>query len=91
KSNQAKMPPTDYYVDAAVAHHEAMKQYGLYNTLNRLTANCPFDCLDNHYTGDLGILELAGNPARWLDGLVPEKANWLDRFISSVKSSTAVQ
>ena len=29
KSNRAKLPPTEYYLDAAVAAHEAMKRAGL--------------------------------------------------------------
>ena len=90
KSNREKLAPTEYYLDLAVAHHEAMKEYGLYSKMNKLRW-CPLDCLNNHYAGELGILELAGNPANWLADTIPDKANWLAKFIASLNPPARIQ
>ncbi|MDO8672324.1 MAG: hypothetical protein Q7O66_12995, partial [Dehalococcoidia bacterium] len=73
-ANRAKLPPTEFYLEVALAHDEAMVEYNRYGTMNKL-AHCPLDCFDNHYSGDLGILRLAGNMGNWLVGTIPEKAN----------------
>ncbi len=84
-SKRDKLAPTEYYLDIAVAHHEAMKEFDLYSKFNRL-ALCPMDCMIHTYIADLGILELGGNVGNWLSDLVPDKANWLAHFNSSMAS-----
>ncbi|MDO8671964.1 MAG: hypothetical protein Q7O66_11115, partial [Dehalococcoidia bacterium] len=85
QSFSRRMPPADYYLDAALGHHQAMLEYGLYDTLNKLMF-CPLDCLPPIYSGDIGILELAGNPGNWAADCVPADANWLAKFIASVNA-----
>ncbi|MDO8670583.1 MAG: hypothetical protein Q7O66_04030, partial [Dehalococcoidia bacterium] len=43
-ANREKLPPTEYLLEVAMAHHAAMLEYGLYDRLNRLLY-CPMDCL----------------------------------------------
>ena len=73
--NRMKSPPTEYYLEAAIAHHEAMKEYRLYDRLNRLTC-CPLECFLGHYAGELGAYELPGGMAEWAAAVVPREANW---------------
>lgn len=81
-ANRQKMPPAEYYLDAAIAHHEAMLEYGLYPRMNKL-GYCPMDCLSNLYGGEIGILEQAGDVGKWLADMIPAKANWMARLIES--------
>ncbi|MDO8672513.1 MAG: hypothetical protein Q7O66_13945 [Dehalococcoidia bacterium] len=89
KSNKEKLPPTEYLLDAGLAHHKAMLEFGLYDKLNKLMF-CPMDCLWALYGGEIGILERAGNPGNWLAGTIPDDGNWLASFVSSVESLPAV-
>ncbi|MDO8673457.1 MAG: hypothetical protein Q7O66_18775 [Dehalococcoidia bacterium] len=84
KSNWDKLPPMEYYLDSAIAHHELMTEYGYYDRLNRLML-CPLCPLTNGYNGEIGMLELAGDIGSWAAPAMPEEANWLARFIDSVK------
>ncbi|MDO8674022.1 MAG: hypothetical protein Q7O66_21635 [Dehalococcoidia bacterium] len=88
--NLAKLAPTEFYLDLSVGHHESAKKHGLYQHLNKLMF-CPMDCLDNHYAGELGIVELAGDPGKWLSDTIPDKANWLSQFVASLESPAKVQ
>ncbi|MDO8671100.1 MAG: hypothetical protein Q7O66_06675, partial [Dehalococcoidia bacterium] len=85
KSNQQKLAPTEYYLDTILAHHNDVKEYGLYSKLNKLMF-CPMDCLANHYSGEVGFVEKAGNLADWLADCVPGESNWLAQFPSSTKT-----
>ncbi|MDO8669971.1 MAG: hypothetical protein Q7O66_00890 [Dehalococcoidia bacterium] len=87
RSNEAKLPPTEYFLDVGLAHHQFMLDYGRYYTLNRLMI-CPMDCLAHFYAGEIGMLALAGNPANWLANTIPNEYNWMVKFISSVDQST---
>ncbi|MDO8672949.1 MAG: hypothetical protein Q7O66_16190, partial [Dehalococcoidia bacterium] len=82
-ANRDKLAPGEYYLDLAAANHKAMKESGLYDKYNKLSL-CAMDCITHVYAGDLGILELSGNVGNWLSDVIPEKANWLARFNSSV-------
>ncbi|MDO8672418.1 MAG: hypothetical protein Q7O66_13465, partial [Dehalococcoidia bacterium] len=91
KANQSfsrRMPPTDYYLDLALAHHELMQDHGLYTRLNKLMY-CPLDCLSPLYGGEVGILALAGDVGNWLADTIPADANWLAKFIASMQPSTS--
>jgi hypothetical protein len=76
EENRKKLPPTEYYLELALAHHELMKQYGLYEKMNRLMW-CPLCCQTSAYTGELGAYELRGSLANWAADVVPREANWL--------------
>ncbi|MDO8671932.1 MAG: hypothetical protein Q7O66_10950 [Dehalococcoidia bacterium] len=82
-SNREKLPPTDYYLDVAQAHHEAMLEYGLYPKLNKLMS-CGFCCSPRVYNGDIGALQLAGDLGTWMADSVPPEQNWLAEFVSTV-------
>ncbi|MDO8672993.1 MAG: hypothetical protein Q7O66_16420, partial [Dehalococcoidia bacterium] len=79
-----KIPPTEYYLDLTLAHHQTMMQHGLYEKLNKLMF-CGFHCHVGPYAGEMGMLALAGDVGNWMADAVPEEANWLARFIASVK------
>ncbi|MDO8674323.1 MAG: hypothetical protein Q7O66_23180, partial [Dehalococcoidia bacterium] len=85
RSSRKKLPPTEYYLDAIMAHHKDMKECGLFSKLNKLMY-CPMDCMPNHYVGELGFVELAGNPAKWLADWIPDESNWLAQFLASMKT-----
>lgn len=51
--NRKKLPPTDFYLDLAVAHHAAMLEYGLYPKQNILMNGYLNPA---NYNGDLGLL-----------------------------------
>ncbi|MDO8670999.1 MAG: hypothetical protein Q7O66_06155 [Dehalococcoidia bacterium] len=85
KSSHEKLPPTDYYLDTGLAHHQAMLEYGLYEKMNKLM-QCPMDCLEHFYAGEIGMVALKGNPANWLADTVPNELNWLTKFVSSERS-----
>ncbi|MDO8669992.1 MAG: hypothetical protein Q7O66_00995 [Dehalococcoidia bacterium] len=87
-ANRAKLPPTEYYLDVFLAHHEAMLEHGLYEKLNKLM-HCGLCCSAGNYTGELGILAQAGDWGTYMADVVPEKANWLLQFIRSVASPVA--
>ena len=82
-ANQNKYPPTEFYLEVNLANHQAMKEYGFYQKLNKFTW-CAMDCMDVNYSGEIGMLELAGNIGNWLSDAVPDEANWLAKFISSM-------
>ena len=84
-SNRAKLPPTEYYLDAALGHHKAMMEHGLYEKMNKFIV-CPMDCFT--YGGDIGIIEMAGNTGKWLSDSVPAESNWLAHFVASLESPT---
>ncbi|MDO8672412.1 MAG: hypothetical protein Q7O66_13435, partial [Dehalococcoidia bacterium] len=90
QSNRAKIAPTEYYLDAGLAHHEAMTRFGRYPTLNKLML-CPMDCLASFYAGELGMIALAGDIGKWLSEAIPDESNWLAQFISSVNPPEATQ
>ncbi|MDO8670211.1 MAG: hypothetical protein Q7O66_02130 [Dehalococcoidia bacterium] len=81
-ANRAKLAPTEYYLDAALAHHGIMMEYELYKIVNKFMP-CPLDCLPSLYGGDVGILALAGNVGKWLQDTIPDEWNWLVQFVSS--------
>ncbi len=85
KANRAKLPPTEYFLDAGLAHHKAMLEYDLYPKYNRLMF-CPLDDLWYPYVGEIGIVELGGNVGNWAAECVPDEANWIARFIASLNS-----
>ncbi|MDO8671269.1 MAG: hypothetical protein Q7O66_07535 [Dehalococcoidia bacterium] len=87
KANRAKLAPTEYYLDVGLAHHKAMSEFDLYQKLNKFLF-CPMDCLAAFYVGELGMIELAGNPANWLAGTIPNEWNWLSKFVASLESPT---
>ncbi|MDO8672405.1 MAG: hypothetical protein Q7O66_13400, partial [Dehalococcoidia bacterium] len=82
-SNRDKLPPTEYYLDVAMAHHTAMMEYDLYETLNRLLY-CGLCCVEMPYAGELGMLELAGDVGSWMAPVIPKEENWIARFLASV-------
>ncbi|MDO8672638.1 MAG: hypothetical protein Q7O66_14600 [Dehalococcoidia bacterium] len=84
-ANQEKYPPSEFYLEMAIGHHQAMQEYGLYQKVNKFVW-CAMDCLDNIYGGDIGILGLAGDLGNWLSDVVPAESNWLAKFVSSVNS-----
>ncbi|MDO8670977.1 MAG: hypothetical protein Q7O66_06045 [Dehalococcoidia bacterium] len=86
-ANQAKLPPTDYYLDIAIAHHEACKEFDMYQRMNRLLY-CPLDCPPFAYCGQLGMVEEAGDVGKWAATCVPDDANWIARFMESFEAST---
>ncbi|MDO8669975.1 MAG: hypothetical protein Q7O66_00910 [Dehalococcoidia bacterium] len=86
RANAAKVPPTEYILDSALAHHELMKEYGRWETLDKLLA-CPLDCLAHFYAGEVGIVDVAGNPANWLKDTVPDDGNWLLKFMESTEAT----
>lgn len=83
QSSTAKLPPTEYYLELAVAHHNLMMDYGLYAKANKLLW-CPLDSAAYGYLGDIGWLALAGDIGHWAADAFPEETNWLAKFISSV-------
>ncbi|MDO8670671.1 MAG: hypothetical protein Q7O66_04485 [Dehalococcoidia bacterium] len=89
KSLREKLPPTDYLLDVAQAHHQASMEYGLYPKLNRFMY-CGLECLAGIYAGEIGILALAGDLGNWMADVVPDESNLLAQFVSSVKSPAKV-
>ncbi|MDO8670976.1 MAG: hypothetical protein Q7O66_06040 [Dehalococcoidia bacterium] len=83
--NRPKLPPTDLFLDVAMAHHQACKEYGMYERMNRLLW-CPLDCAHAGYVGQLGMVEVAGDIGKWAATCVPEDGNWIGRFIESFKA-----
>ncbi|MDO8674367.1 MAG: hypothetical protein Q7O66_23415 [Dehalococcoidia bacterium] len=81
-ANFAKIPPTEYFLDAASAHHEACVETGLYEKFDKLM-NCPL-CFQGFYIGELGMVHKAGNVGNWLANAVPADANWIARGISAL-------
>ncbi|MBI2863933.1 MAG: hypothetical protein HYX94_05160 [Chloroflexi bacterium] len=85
EENRKKVPPTDFYLEVALAHHEACKKHGLYDKLNRLML-CPLDVLTSLICGELGAYELAGSLAEWTAAVVPREANrfrqWEEQHMS---------
>jgi hypothetical protein len=76
EENRKKLPPTEYYLDLALAHRGLMKQYGLYDKLNRLMW-CPLCCQTACLSSELGAYELRGSLANWAADVVPRETNWL--------------
>ncbi|MDO8671042.1 MAG: hypothetical protein Q7O66_06380, partial [Dehalococcoidia bacterium] len=81
-----KMPPTEYYLEACIAHHDIMTEYGFYDKLNKLM-HCPLDCSPNGNFGELGMLALAGDIGKWAAQVFPEEGNWLGKFVTSLQST----
>ncbi|MDO8673782.1 MAG: hypothetical protein Q7O66_20420 [Dehalococcoidia bacterium] len=73
--NRKKYPPTDYYLDVALAHHQVMLEHGRYDKMNKLMW-CPIECLTNRVGIELGVYEVAGSLANWTADCVPREANW---------------
>ncbi|MDO8671949.1 MAG: hypothetical protein Q7O66_11040, partial [Dehalococcoidia bacterium] len=88
-ANRDKFPPTEFYLDLLVAHHAAMKDYGLYEKLNRFLY-FPFDSRGVNM-GEMGIIEIAGDVGTWLSAVVPYEQNWLAQFLDSKKSPEKTQ
>ncbi|MBI2865698.1 MAG: hypothetical protein HYX94_14210 [Chloroflexi bacterium] len=84
RANREKLPPTECYLELAVAHHRLMTEYGLYGKLNKLLY-CPLDCTASYYA-ELGVLALSGDVGQWAADAVPSDANWIAGFIASVTS-----
>ncbi|MDO8673314.1 MAG: radical SAM protein [Dehalococcoidia bacterium] len=85
-ANREKLPPTEYYLDVIQAHHQAMMETKFYEKLNRLMY-CGLCCVAVNYCGEVTILETAGNWGDWMVGHVPEKANWLKKFLDAVNTT----
>ncbi|MDO8673999.1 MAG: hypothetical protein Q7O66_21520 [Dehalococcoidia bacterium] len=84
-SSPAKIPPTEYFLDAGLAHHEACLETGLYKKLDKLLS-CPM-CFHGFYSGEIGMIALAGDLGNWIADAIPADANWMARFISSMKEA----
>ncbi|MDO8670167.1 MAG: hypothetical protein Q7O66_01895 [Dehalococcoidia bacterium] len=84
-SLREKLPPTEYYLDVALAHDKSMTQYGLYQKLNRLMY-CGLDCIPGPYAGEIGILALAGDVGKWMSTSIPDEANWLAKIIAEIEA-----
>ena len=82
-SLKAKLPPTEYFLDLFGPHHEAMTEAGLYEKLNRFMY-CGFECSSAVYSGDIGIMERAGNWGTWMSAVVPDKANWILNWLNEI-------
>ncbi|MDO8670458.1 MAG: hypothetical protein Q7O66_03395, partial [Dehalococcoidia bacterium] len=82
-SNREKLPPTEYFMDVFTAHHEAMVKNDFYEKMNKLMY-CGLCCSTSVYTGEIGIIEKAGNWGNWMSDVVPEKVNWIKHFVESV-------
>lgn len=85
-ANRAKIPPTEYYLEVAIAHHAAMMEFGLYDKLNKFLW-CGFDCGHALYAGELGVLALAGNWGNWMRDVSPDKSNWILQWLSTINST----
>ncbi|MDO8670910.1 MAG: hypothetical protein Q7O66_05700 [Dehalococcoidia bacterium] len=87
RANRARLAPIEYYLDLALAHHEAMMEYDLYAKYNRKFMRCPLDGIASIYGGELGILAQAGDVGSYAAQLgVPEETNWLARFVSPLNA-----
>ncbi|MDO8669812.1 MAG: hypothetical protein Q7O66_00050, partial [Dehalococcoidia bacterium] len=86
-SLKEKLPPTEYYLDLFTPHHEAMTETGYYDKLNKFMY-CGFECAHAVYSGDIGILERAGNWGNWMSDVVPDKANWILNWLRTIESTT---
>ncbi|MBI2863478.1 MAG: hypothetical protein HYX94_02830 [Chloroflexi bacterium] len=84
-SNRAKLPPTEYYLEMAQAHHNDMNEFGLYDNLNKFLY-CALCCVPAIYCGELGMLERAGDIGSWMSDVVPSEANWMAHLTESLKS-----
>ncbi|MDO8472742.1 MAG: hypothetical protein Q7T05_02880, partial [Dehalococcoidia bacterium] len=84
KSNLQKLPPIEYHLEIALAHHGAMLKYGLYEKMNKLMV-CGLD-LPGPYAGDIGMLTLAGDVGKWMSTVVPDEENWLAELIAPLQS-----
>ena len=80
-----KLPPTEYFLDVALAHDRTMTEYGLYGRLNRLMY-CGLDCIPGPYAGEIGMLAQAGDVGKWMAPAIPDEANWIARIIESIES-----
>ncbi|MDO8669973.1 MAG: hypothetical protein Q7O66_00900 [Dehalococcoidia bacterium] len=85
-TNRDRFAPTEYYLDLMQAHHAAMKEYDLYDKLNKLLY-CGLCCSASLYVGEMGIMEIAGDVGTWMSAVVPYEYNWLAQLIDSTKSS----
>ncbi|MDO8672536.1 MAG: hypothetical protein Q7O66_14060 [Dehalococcoidia bacterium] len=83
-ANLEKYPPTELLLEIALAHHEAMKKVGRYQKMDKFM-QCPMDCMDVAYGGEIGILETAGDFGNWLSDVLRPEDNWLAGFIASAK------
>ena len=83
-ASPAKIPPTEYFLDAGLAHHEACLETGLYEKYDKLL-NCPM-CFHGFHSGDIGMIALAGDLGNWMADTIPADANWMARFISSMQA-----
>ncbi|MDO8671883.1 MAG: hypothetical protein Q7O66_10705 [Dehalococcoidia bacterium] len=84
-----KLPPTEYYLELFGPHHDAMTEAGLYDKMNKFMY-CGLDCAHALYTGDLGVLERAGDWGNWMSDVVPDKANWILNWLKEIKSPAEV-
>ena len=62
---RGKRPPTEFYLEVGMAHHEAMMEYDRYKTLNKFVI-CPMECHALLYAGEIGIATLYGSVRNWL-------------------------
>ncbi|MDO8674339.1 MAG: hypothetical protein Q7O66_23265 [Dehalococcoidia bacterium] len=88
QSNRSKLPPSDYYLEMAMAHHHDMNEFGLYDKLNKLMY-CALCCVPGIYCGELGMLERSGDIGSWMADVTPSEANWMAHFVESLKSPAA--
>ncbi|MDO8670476.1 MAG: hypothetical protein Q7O66_03485, partial [Dehalococcoidia bacterium] len=84
KSSRAKLAPTEYYLEVALAHHQTMLDTGMYERLNKLMY-CPMDCI-GPYSGELGMYALAGSVGEWAKSAgIPDDGNWIANFVSTLE------
>ncbi|MDO8674340.1 MAG: hypothetical protein Q7O66_23270 [Dehalococcoidia bacterium] len=79
--NREKLPPTEYFLDVFLAHHEAMLKNDFYSKMNKFLF-CGLCC--TVYQGEIGILNQFGDWGSWMADVVPDKANWIRQFVRSV-------
>ncbi|MDO8672083.1 MAG: hypothetical protein Q7O66_11725 [Dehalococcoidia bacterium] len=87
-SLREKLPPTEYYLEMAQAHHADMMESRFFER------NLPEERLYVYatnlagavYLGELTIWALAGNPDHWMAGVVQAQMNRVARFVPAVES-----
>ncbi|MDO8671076.1 MAG: hypothetical protein Q7O66_06550 [Dehalococcoidia bacterium] len=85
-SNRERIPPTEYFLDIFLAHHEAMVKNDFYNKMNKLMY-CGLCCSSSIYQGEIGIIGQHGDWGTWMSDVVPDKANWIRQFVQSISST----
>ncbi|MDO8674401.1 MAG: hypothetical protein Q7O66_23590, partial [Dehalococcoidia bacterium] len=88
--NRAKLPPTEYYLEVAKAHDEAMKRTGLYDKMSKFLY-CGLCCTAAPYVGDIGVIERSGDVGNYMADVVEEDGNWMAKFLNSINAPATAQ